>query len=81
MTVRKRPALVVFQGGVAASSPLEELVAQAQVGATLDLLATAASLLCTARAGGIRTEVGGLTLMGCIILETAVDRLLASISL
>src|SRR5438552_12153524 len=43
MTVRKRPALVVFQGGVAASSPLEGLVAQAQAAATLDLLATAAS--------------------------------------
>src|SRR5438552_18476006 len=43
MTVRKRPTLVVFQGGVAASSPLEGLVAQAQAAATLDLLATAAS--------------------------------------
>src|SRR5438067_8394353 len=43
MNDRKRPALVVFQGGVAASSPLEGLVAQAQAAATLDLLATAAS--------------------------------------
>src|SRR5919201_2075748 len=43
MTVRKHPALVVFQGGAAASSPLEGLVAQGQAAATLDLLAAAAS--------------------------------------
>src|SRR5919201_1208338 len=43
MTVRKRPTLVVFQGGAAASSPLEGLVAQAQAAATLDLLVAAAS--------------------------------------
>src|SRR5437868_7209970 len=43
MYALQRPALVVFQGGVAASSPLEGLVAQAQAAATLDLLATAAS--------------------------------------
>src|SRR5437868_1386190 len=43
MIARKRPSLVVFQGGVGASSPLERLVVEAQAAATLDLLDVASS--------------------------------------
>src|SRR5437867_823603 len=44
MTNDKRPALVVFQGGVSASaSPLEHLVVEAQSAATLDLLSRASA--------------------------------------
>jgi hypothetical protein len=43
MTDRQQATLVVFQGGVAASSPLEKLVVEAQAAAALDLLAVASS--------------------------------------
>src|SRR5436190_9095487 len=43
MTDHARPTLVIFQGGISTSSPLESLVGNAQAAATLDVLAAASA--------------------------------------